>query len=108
MSYEEAALVPLTDELRGSLRKITPKGCVIRYVIRTDSVQIALFFHISNIMITFILMSIFNSVSYVSRDQARAMRTTGSLMSQDRRKRKTFEKPHGSKNIKWFAKYKYV
>jgi hypothetical protein len=30
------------------------------------------------------------------------------LMSNTRRKRKTFEKPHASKNIKWFAKYKYV
>ena len=31
MSYEEAALVPLSDELRGSLRMIAPKGCAIRY-----------------------------------------------------------------------------
>ena len=31
MSYEEAALVPLSDELRGSLRMIAPKGCSIRY-----------------------------------------------------------------------------
>ena len=29
-------------------------------------------------------------------------------MSKDRRKQMAYEKPHGSKNIKWFAKYKYV
>jgi hypothetical protein len=36
------------------------------------------------------------------------MRTNGHLNAKDARKRKAFEKPHGSKNIKWFAKYKYV
>jgi hypothetical protein len=41
------------------------------------------------------------------KDQARAMRSNGDLMAQDRRKRKSTEKPHGSKRIKWHAKYKY-
>ena len=70
LSKEEAVLVPLSDELRGSLRTILPKGCAVK-------------------------------------DQARSMRVSGDLMAQDRRKRKAYEKPHASKQIKWHAKYKY-
>ena len=70
LTREEAVLVPLSDELRGSLRTLLPKGCAVK-------------------------------------DQARAMRSNGDLMAQDRRKRKSTEKPHGSKRIKWHAKYKY-
>lgn len=69
LSAEEAVLVPLSDELRGSLRTILPKGCAVK-------------------------------------DQARNMRVNGDLTARDR-KRKTFEKPHQSKNLKWHAKYKY-
>jgi hypothetical protein len=70
LTREESVLVPLSDELRGSLRTLLPKGCAVK-------------------------------------DQARAMRSNGDLMAQDRRKRKSTEKPHGSKRIKWHAKYKY-
>ena len=70
LSKEEAVLVPLSDELRGSLRTVLPKGCAVK-------------------------------------DQARSMRVNGDLMAQDRRKRKAYEKPHASKQIKWHAKYKY-
>jgi hypothetical protein len=71
LSFEEAVLVPLSDELRGSLRTILPKGCAVK-------------------------------------DQARNMQVNGDLFAKDRRKQKTFEKPHQSKNIKWHAKYKYT
>lgn len=71
MTFEEAGAIPLTDELRGSLRCLRPKG--------------------SNLY-----------------DQVSKMRTAGDLMDIHRRKRTRYEKPHGSKRIKWVAKYKYT
>jgi hypothetical protein len=39
-------------------------------------------------------------------DQTNAMRDAGELTARDRRRR-TREKPHAGKKIKWVAKYKY-
>ena len=151
MSYEEAALVPLSDELRGSLRMIAPKGCSIRYyknlyyhavicyicfiswsfiffnflffccinhiyqqprlfyLLFMPSCYIKLLWirTVHDIYLLMVLCYTFYAITK-RRDQQRSMRVGGSLMTMDRRKRKTYEKPHGSKNIKWFAKYKYV
>ena len=35
LTYDEAALIPLSDELKGSLRTILPKGCAIKDQVRT-------------------------------------------------------------------------
>lgn len=40
-------------------------------------------------------------------DQTNAMRANGALMARDRRTRKTKEKPHAGKKVKWVARYKY-
>jgi hypothetical protein len=65
---DEVKAVPLSDELRGSLRRLTPRGGQI-----TDRVE--------------------------------EMRRNGELSSRDR-KRKHFEKPHGSRRVVWVPKYK--
>jgi nucleolar protein 53 len=71
MTYEDAGHVPLSDELRGSLRTLKPKGSTLKI-------------------------------------QVSRMRATGDMMRPDRRKRKTYEKPHADKKIKWIPKYKYT
>jgi hypothetical protein len=71
MTYAEAGEVPLTDELRGSLRTLLPKGILIKAA-EAD------------------------------------MRRSGKLMVKGRREERRGEKPHGKRNLKWVAKYKYV
>lgn len=70
MTYTDAGMIPLTDELNGSLRNIIPKGSRIK-------------------------------------ERVLSLVESGSANSQTRRKRRAYEKPYQSKNIRWVAKFKH-
>jgi len=94
LNYEEAGLIPLTDELNGSLRRIKPKGAGIKIRVNDmktngDLVTVAKRKRYSLFLIS-LMSSITNLITIITIT------------------RHAYEKPRADRNVVWTPKYKYV